>query len=67
MDAHLICIPCLASFTAGCLSRSDLQALCRQAYGTFDSEILGFCTLNELLADFLERLDFFRGEGDCGG
>ena len=67
MDAHLIGIPCLTSFTTRCLSRSNLQALRRQAYGTFDSEILRLCALNELLADLLEGLDFFRGEGNCGG
>lgn len=67
MNAHLIGIPCLTPFTTRCLSRSDLQTLRRQAYGTFDSEVLGLCALNELLADLLEGLDLFRGEGDCGG
>ena len=64
MNPHLIRIPGLAPFTTGRLPRRDLQALCRQADRALDAQVLGFGTLDQLLADFLERLDFAGGQGN---
>lgn len=64
MDTHLKGIPSFTSFSARRLPRSDLQTLRRQAHGSLDTQVLGFCALDELLADFLEGLHFSGGEGD---
>jgi hypothetical protein len=63
VNPHLKHIPCLAPFTARCLACSDLQSLGRQANGTFDAEVLGLGALEELGADFFQRVDFAAGEG----
>ena len=58
VNAKLICVPGLASLTARRLPSGDLQGLGRQADGPLDSQILGFGALDQLLADFFERLHF---------
>lgn len=65
MNSHLIRIPSLTSLPARRLPGRNLQALSREAHRTLDAEILGFGTLKQLLADFLESTDFAAGEGDA--
>lgn len=61
VNSHLVRVPRLASLTAGCLPRGHLQALRRQADGPLDAQVLGFCALDEFLADFFEGGDLFAG------
>ena len=65
MDAHLICIPGLTPFTTRCLPRGNLQALGWETDGALDAEVLALGTLDELLADLFEALDFARCQGDA--
>ncbi len=65
MDSHLESIPGLGTFTTGCLSGGDLESLGRKSDGALDAEFLALGTLNELLADLLEGLDFAGGQGDA--
>ncbi len=65
MDSHLESIPGLGTFTTGCLSSGDLEGLGRETDGALDAELLALGTLDELLADLLERLDFAGGQGDA--
>ena len=65
MNTHLIRIPSLAALTTRCLPSCDLQVLGRQTDRATDAQILRLCTLDELAADLLERLDFARGKGDA--
>ena len=65
MDSHLESIPGLGTFTTGCLSGSDLEGLGWETDGTLDTEFLALGTLDELLADLLEGLDFAGGQGDA--
>lgn len=53
VDPHLICVPCFASLTTRCLTGCDLQRFCWKADRALDAQVLGFGSLNELLADFL--------------
>ncbi len=64
MNSHLESVPCLRSFTARSLSGGNLEGLGWEADRTLDAEVLGLGTLNELLADLLERLDLSAGQGD---
>ena len=65
VDSHLESIPGLGSFTTGCLSGSDLEGLGWETDRTLYTEFLALGTLDELLADLLERLDFAGGQGDA--
>ena len=65
MDAHLVCVPSLGTLTARGLTGGDLQVLGGQTDGTLDAELLVLGTVDELLADLLERLDVAGGEGDA--
>ena len=65
VDSHLESVPSLGSFTTGCLSGGDLKGLGRETDGAFDAEFLALGTLDELLADLLEGLDFAGGQGDA--
>lgn len=65
MDPHLKHIPRLAPLPAGRLPCGHLQALGRQAHGALDAQVLGLGPLDQLLAYFLERLHFARGQGDA--
>jgi hypothetical protein len=65
VNPHLKGIPCLTSLSARRLPRSDLETLRREAYRALDAQVLGFCALDELLADFFEGLHFAGGEGYC--
>jgi hypothetical protein len=65
VDSHLEGIPGLGSFTAGCLAGGDLEGLGRETDGALDAEFLALGTLDELLADLLEGLDFAGGQGDA--
>lgn len=62
MDSHLKAIPGLRTFSTGCLAGSDLEALGRETDWALDTELLALRTLNELLADLLERGDLAAGE-----
>lgn len=64
VDSHLEAIPCLGTFTARSLTGGNLKGLGWQTDGTLDAKILGLGTLDELLADLLEGLDFSAGQGD---
>ena len=65
MNSHLVHVPRLASLTARRLAGSDLQPLGRQADGALDAEILRLGALDQLLANFLERLDLAGGQSDA--
>ena len=65
MNPHLKSIPSLRSLTTGRLSGRDLQGLGWEADWALDAEVLGLGTLDELLADLLEGLDFAGGQGDA--
>ena len=65
MDAHLVGIPSLGTFTIGCFTRRDLQGPGWQTDGALDAELLVLGAVNELLAHLLERLDIARGQGDA--
>ena len=65
MDAHLKGVPGLGTLTVGGLTGGDLQVLGGQADGALDAELLVLGTVDELLADLLERLDVAGGEGDA--
>jgi hypothetical protein len=65
VDSHLESIPGLGSFTTGCLSGGNLEGLGWETNGALDAEFLALGTLNKLLADLLERLDFAGGQGDA--
>ena len=64
VDPHLIRIPRLTSFTARSFASRDLESLGRQAHGAFDPETFCLRTLDKFLTDFLQRLNFPRGQGD---
>jgi hypothetical protein len=64
VDSHLESIPGLRSFTARGLSGGNLEGLGWQTDGALDTEVLGLGTLDELLADLLERGDLSAGQGD---
>ncbi len=65
VDPHFVRIPRLTSFTTRGLPRRDFQALCRQADRALDTQVLGFGTFDQLLADLLQGLDFAGSEGDA--
>jgi len=65
VDSHLVRVPRLTPFTTRSFPRSDFQALGRQADRAFDTQVLGFGTLDQLLADLLQGLDFAGSEGDA--
>lgn len=65
MNPHLKHIPRFTSLTARRLPRRDLQALCRQAHGALDAQILGLGALDQFLADLLKGLQFARSQGDA--
>ena len=62
---HLKHIPRLTPLTTWRLPRGDLKILGRKTYWSLHSEILAFGTLDEFLADFLQRGDFAGGESDA--
>ena len=64
MDSHLEGIPGLGTLTTGCLSGGDLEGLGWETDWSLDAEILSLGTLDELLADLLERLNLSAGQGD---
>jgi hypothetical protein len=65
VDSHFESIPGLGTFTTGCLSGGNLKSLGGETDGAFDAEFLALGTLDELLADLLEGLDFAGGQGDA--
>ena len=65
MNPHFKHVPSLATLTAGCLSRRHFECLRGQADGTLDTQLLGLGTVEQFAADFLERGDFARGQGDA--
>lgn len=65
MNAHLIRIPRLTPLTTRRLPRGNFQALGRETDWALDAEVLALRTLDELLADLFEALDFARGQGDA--
>ncbi len=65
VDSHLESIPGLGSFTTGCLPGGDLESLGRETDGALDAEFLALGTLDKLLANLLEGLDFAGGQGDA--
>jgi hypothetical protein len=65
VDSHLESIPGLGPFTARGLSGGNLEGLGWETDWAFDAEVLGFGTLNKLLADLLEGGDLSAGQGDA--
>lgn len=65
MNSHLVHIPSFRAFTTRGLSCSDFKMLRWQTDWTLYTEILALCTLDELRADLLERLDIARSESDA--
>ena len=65
VNAHLICIPSLTPLTTRCLPRGDLQALSWETDWALHTKVLALRTLDELLADLFEALDFARCQGDA--
>ena len=65
MDPHLKRIPSLTTLTTRRLARSNLQDLGRKSHGSLNAQILALGTLDQLLADLLERLHLAGGEGDA--
>lgn len=65
MDSHLEHVPCLRTFSVGCLSGGDLEDLGWETDWALDAEFLGLGAVDELGADFLEGLDVLGGEGDA--
>ena len=65
MDSHLKCIPGLGTFSARGLPGGDFESLGGETDGAFDTEVLGLGTLNEFLANLLERCDLSACQGDA--
>jgi hypothetical protein len=65
VDAHLVGVPGLGTLTVRCLTGGDLKDLGGETDGALDAELLVLGTVDELLADLLERLDVAGGEGDA--
>lgn len=65
MNPHLVRVPGLGTLTVGGLAGGDLEVLGGQAHGALYGELLGARTVNELVADLLERRDLARRQGDA--
>jgi hypothetical protein len=65
VDAHLVGVPGLGTLTVRGLTGGDLKNLGGETDGALDTEFLVLGTVDELLADLLERLDVAGGEGDA--
>ena len=65
MDSHLKHIPGLGTLTVGGLSSGDLEGLGGESDRSLDVEGLGAGTVDELLADLLQRGNLARGQGDA--
>ena len=65
MDAHLVGVPGLGTLTVRGLTGGDLKDLGGETDGALNAELLVLGTVDELLADLLERLDVAGGEGDA--
>ena len=64
MDSHLESVPGLGTLTVGGLTSLNLQGLGGKTDRALDVQRLGAGTVNELLADLLEGLDFAGSESD---
>jgi hypothetical protein len=51
VNAHLVCIPGLGSFSVRSLTGGDLELLGGETDGALNSELLGLGAVDELLAD----------------
>ena len=58
MNPQLKRIPRLTPLTTGGLAHRVAQVLRRQAHRAFYAEVLGFCAVDELRADFFEGFGF---------
>lgn len=65
MNAHLVGVPGLGTFTVGGLTSADLEVLGGKADGALDAKVLTLGAIDELGADLLEALDVAAGEGDA--
>lgn len=65
MNAHLVGVPGLGTLTVRGLTGGDLKDLGGETDGALVAELLVLRTVDELLADLLERLDVAGGEGDA--
>jgi len=65
VDSHFVGIPSLGALTTRRFTGGNPQMLGRQAHWTFNPEILGFGSLDQLGADLLKRLDITRGQSDA--
>ncbi len=64
MNPHLECVPSLASLTTRRFAGRDLERLGWKPDGALDAEVLGFGSLDKLLADLLQALYFAACQGD---
>jgi hypothetical protein len=51
VNAHLVCIPGLGSFSVRSLTGGDLELLGGETDGALNAELLGLGAVDELLAD----------------
>ena len=65
MNPHLKHVPCLRTFTTGCLPGCDLESLRGEAHGTLNAQILRLRTLEQLRAHLFEGGDFAARQGDA--
>jgi len=64
VDSHLEGVPCLTTLSARGLTGSNLKSLYWKTNWALDAEFLGLRTVDELLADLLERVDLSAGQSD---
>jgi len=65
VDAHLKLVPCIGTLTIRCFSCHDAETLGRQSYWAFHAQLFLPSSLDEVVADLLERLDVSRGQCDA--
>lgn len=62
---HLVHVPGLGALTARSLTGADLEVLGWETDWALDAQFLALGTLDQLLADLLERGDLAGSEGDA--
>merc|ERR1711946_703 len=65
MNAHLVSVPSLGTFTTGSLAGGDSQNLRWHADWALNTEVLFFSGSNKLRAHFLERWNVAGGQCDA--
>ena len=65
MDAHLVTIPCLGTFTIWRLTCGDTKGLGWHADGALDLQVLVLGGLDQLVGDALNGRAVLGGDGDA--